>query len=86
MNIEFRKISDLKVGDYFKLNRNSKEIFERGEYDREFKGYRCDYTSDISKDKVLDGQRLVKVDIDEYEIGDKEANEKWLDNHMWQSL
>jgi hypothetical protein len=64
MNIEFRKISDLKVGDYFKLNRNSKEIFERGEYDREFKGYRCDYTSDISKDKILDGQRLVKVDIE----------------------
>jgi len=65
MNNEFRKISDLKVGDYFKLNRNSKEIFERGEYDREFKGYRCDYTSDISKDKILDGQRLVKVDIEE---------------------
>ena len=64
MNIEFRKISDLKVGDYFKLNRNSKEIFKRGEYDREFKGYRCDYTSDISADTIIDGQRLVKVDIE----------------------
>jgi len=64
MNIEFRKISDWKAGDYFKLNRNSKEIFERGEYDREFKGYRCAYNSDISKDKILDGQRLVKVDIE----------------------
>lgn len=59
MDIEFEKIRDLKVGDYFKLNKNSKEILERGEYDREFKGYRCDYINDISKDKILSGDRLV---------------------------
>ena len=29
---------------------------------------------------------IPKVDVDEFEIGDKEANKKWLDEHMWQSL
>ncbi len=24
--------------------------------------------------------------LDDYEQGDREANEKWLDDHMWQSL
>ena len=63
MKVVFKKISDLKEGDYFKLKTNSKEVFIRGKYDREFKGYRCDYTSDISKDKILKGTILAITDF-----------------------
>lgn len=31
-------------------------------------------------------QQEMNIALDDYEQGDKEANEKWLDNHMWQSL
>ena len=61
---QYKKIKDLKQGDFFKMKPDAIEVFRRGCYDHEFKGFRCDYTSDISRDRILKGDRLVFIGMD----------------------
>tara|TARA_R100001440_G_scaffold47239_1_gene66984 strand:+ start:408 stop:602 length:195 start_codon:yes stop_codon:yes gene_type:complete len=61
---QYKKIKDLKQGDFFQIKEGAIEVFMRGCYDHEFKGFRCDYTSDISRDRILKGDRLVFIGMD----------------------
>ena len=60
-------VKELKKGEYFTLKpiKEPKEtqVYIRGEYDREYKKYRCDKFSDISVDRLLKGNTVVYTDF-----------------------
>lgn len=55
------KLKDVKRGDYIKRKPDANKVFTKGEYDREFKKYRCDDQDDISRDILLRGNTTVYV-------------------------
>ena len=60
-------VKELKKGEYFTLKpiKEPKEtqVYIRGEYDREYKKYRCGKFSDISVDRLLKGNTVVYTDF-----------------------
>lgn len=61
------KVKDLKKGEFFTRkpieNPTENQVYIRGDYDREYKRYRCDKFSDISKDILLKGETEVYTDF-----------------------
>ena len=55
------KLKDVKRGEYIKRKPDTNKVFTKGEYDREFKKYRCDDQDDISRDILLRGNTTVYV-------------------------
>lgn len=54
-------LKNVKRGEFIRRKRDSGKTYIRGEYDREFKRYVCDDTSDISKSMLLRGSTIVFV-------------------------
>lgn len=59
--MEARKLRDVKRGEFIKRKPNANKVFTKGEYDREFKKYRCNDQDDISRDILLRGSTIVYV-------------------------
>lgn len=57
----FRKLSDLKHGEYFKLKKDSRKVYRKGDYDRSERQYACEDEDDISNEILVLGDRLVYV-------------------------
>jgi len=57
----FRKLSDLKHGEYFKLKKDSRKVYRKGDYDRSERQYACEDEDDISNEILVPGDRLVYV-------------------------
>lgn len=55
------KLKDVKRGEFIKRKPDANKTFTKGEYDREFKKYRCDDQDDISRDILLGGNTIVYV-------------------------
>tara|TARA_R100000951_G_scaffold23673_2_gene19911 strand:- start:2687 stop:2878 length:192 start_codon:yes stop_codon:yes gene_type:complete len=55
------KLKDVKRGEFIKRKPDANKVFTKGEYDREFKKYRCDDQDDISRDSLLGGSTTVYV-------------------------
>jgi hypothetical protein len=55
------RVRDVEKGTLLKLKPDAKKLYVRGYYDREFKKYRIDDWDDISRDRLVDGSRLVYV-------------------------
>jgi len=54
-------VKDLTKGTFFKRKPNANKVYTRGDYDREFKKYRCDDWDDISRDILLKGTTVVYI-------------------------
>ena len=57
-------VKSLKKGDFFTLSETSKEVYVRGEYDRELQKYDCGVFSDISRNRYFPAKKLVYVDFE----------------------
>ena len=55
------KVRDVKKGELIQLKPDAKKLYVKGDYDRTFKKYRIDDWDDISRDRLVDGSRLVYV-------------------------
>ena len=55
------KVRDGEKRTLLNLKPDAKKLYVRGYYDREFKKYRIDDWDDISRDRLVDGSRLVYV-------------------------
>ena len=60
----FRKVSDLKKGEYFKRKPDARKVYRKGDYDRAERKYECGDTDDISRAIYLKGDALVYVGFD----------------------
>jgi|TARA_R110000764_G_scaffold207838_1_gene293430 hypothetical protein len=57
--IDITELSDLNVGDYFKLSLEAKRIYIKGEYLKEDKRFRCEDAEDISRERFLKPDSVV---------------------------
>ena len=55
------ELRDVKRGEFLKRRTDSIKIYRRGEYDREYGKYRCDYLADCSRDILLDCGTVVFI-------------------------
>ena len=55
------RVRDVEKVTLLKIKPDAKKLYVRGYYDREFKKYRIDDWDDISRDRLVDGSRLVYV-------------------------
>ncbi len=60
----FRKVSDLKKGEYFKRKPDARKVYRKGDYDRAERKYECGDTDDINRAIDLKGDALVYVGFD----------------------
>ena len=60
----FRKVSDLKKGEYFKRKPDARKVYRKGDYDRAERKYECGDTDDINRAIYLKGDALVYVGFD----------------------
>lgn len=60
----FRKLSDLKRGEFFKRKADARKVYRKGDYDRSERKYACDDEDDISRTIYLKGDALVFVGFD----------------------
>ena len=52
-------IRELKNGEFFKLNEDSKRVYIRGEYDRSEKKYCCTAFDDVCMERMFKGDKKV---------------------------
>lgn len=57
--IDITELSDLNVGDYFKLSLEAKRIYIKGGYLKEDKRFRCEDAEDISRERFLKPDSVV---------------------------
>lgn len=61
------KLKDLKIGEYFTLKPieepKESQVYIRGKYDRSEKKYSCIKFSDISFEKMINGDKEVYTDF-----------------------
>lgn len=62
--LNMRKIEDLKNGEYFKRKPTSKEIYQKGNYNRSAKKYSCTAESDFCKEIFIAKGKEVFTDFD----------------------
>jgi hypothetical protein len=60
----YRKLSDLKKGEFFKRKADARKVYRKGDYDRADRKFACDDASDISGGAYLKGDTLVYVGFD----------------------
>jgi hypothetical protein len=60
----FRKLSDLKKGEYIKRKADSRKVYRKGDYVRSEKKFSCMDTDDISREILLKGDTMVYVGFD----------------------
>ena len=60
-------LKDLKKGEYFTLkqidNPTEKQVYVKGEYDRESKTYSCYKFSDTNSERFIKGNKQVYIDF-----------------------
>lgn len=57
------ELREVKRGEFFKRKPDANKTYSRGEYDREYKKFRCDDQDDISRDILLHGSTMVYIDF-----------------------
>lgn len=57
-------VKELKKGDYFKRNANSKSVLVKGDYIRSEKKYSCYYFDDVNKEIFLKGDKEIFIDFE----------------------
>jgi len=57
------KLKNVKRGEFLKRKIDANKVYVRGEYDRHYKKFRCDDWDDISRDMLIDGEKIVFVDF-----------------------
>jgi hypothetical protein len=60
----FRKLSDLKKGEYIKRKADARKVYRKGDYIRSEKKFACMDTDDISREIYLKGDTMVYVGFD----------------------
>ena len=60
----YRKLSDLKKGEYIKRKADARKVYRKGDYDRAERKYACMDEDDISRTIYLKGDTLVYVGFD----------------------
>ena len=60
----YRKLSDLKKGEFFTRKADARKVYRKGDYDRTERKFECDDTNDISRAIYLKGDTLVYVGFD----------------------
>jgi len=60
----YRKLSDLKRGEFFKRKADARKVYRKGDYDRAERKFACDDTSNISGGAYLKGDTRVYVGFD----------------------
>ena len=60
----YRKLSDLKRGEFFKRKADARKVYRKGDYDRAERKFACDDASDISGGVYLKGDTRVYVGFD----------------------
>jgi hypothetical protein len=58
---EFKKLKDIKRGEYIRKNATTEKTYKRGEYCRELKKYSLIDCDDINRELFLKGENLVYV-------------------------
>ena len=59
--MRYEKLKNVPRGEFLKRKPEHNKVSTRGEYDRSFKKYRIDDWEDISRDMLVDGEKLVWV-------------------------
>lgn len=62
--VGYRKLSDLKRGEFFKRKADARKVYRKGDYDRSERKFECDDTDDISRTAYLKGDTRVYVGFD----------------------
>lgn len=60
----YRKLSDLKKGEFFKRKADARKVYRKGDYDRAERKFAGDDADDISRAIYLKGDTLVYVGFD----------------------
>jgi hypothetical protein len=60
----YRKLSDLKKGEYIKRKADARKVYRKGDYIRSEKKFSCMDTDDISREILLKGDTMVYVGFD----------------------
>ena len=60
----YRKLSDLKKGEYIKRKADARKVYRKGDYIRSEKTFSCMDTDDISREILLKGDTMVYVGFD----------------------
>lgn len=60
----YRKLSDLKKGEYLKRKADARKVYRKGDYDRAERKFSCMDTDDISREIFLKGDTMVYVGFD----------------------
>jgi hypothetical protein len=60
----YRKLSDLKKGEFFKRKADARKVYRKGDYDRSERKYEAMDEDDISRSIYLKGDALVYVGFD----------------------
>jgi hypothetical protein len=60
----YRKLSDLKKGEFFKRKADARKVYRKGDYDRTDRKYAGEDESDISRTIYLKGDTMVYVGFD----------------------
>tara|TARA_R110000822_G_scaffold11698_13_gene42497 strand:+ start:3931 stop:4140 length:210 start_codon:yes stop_codon:yes gene_type:complete len=66
-NTNTRKIEDVKAGEFIRIvtkNGPGREVYIKGDYQRDLKKWECDAESDISKSRYLKKGTLVLIGFD----------------------
>lgn len=62
--MRYEKLKNVPRGEFLKRKPEQNKVYIRGEYDRSFKKYRIDDFENISRDMLVDGEKLVWVGFD----------------------
>ena len=60
----FVKVKQLPKGEFLKRKKEHSKVYSRGDYDRSYKKYRINDCDDISRDLLVDGDKLVWIGFD----------------------
>lgn len=63
-NAGYRKLSDLKKGEFFKRKADARKVYRKGDYDRAERKFSCMDEDDISREILLKGDTMVYVGFD----------------------